>query len=227
LAGGSSFSKLQTGARMQNAGPFALALVVALAACGGGDGGTPPPSTPVFTSLLLSPSSPALVFRDTLQMSATPRDQNGAEMSNLPAATYELVAGSGNAVTVSPNGRVVAVATGSSQIRASLTSGGTTRTVTATVTVRALDVSPTVTASGAGATFSPDTVKIAVNGNVTWSFPGPETHNVTFQGAAPPGGNIADRNSGTEPRQFPAAGRFSYICTRHAGMNGAVVVRTP
>jgi plastocyanin len=62
---------------------------------------------------------------------------------------------------------------------------------------------------------------------VTWAFPGPETHNVTFDAAAPPGGNIGDHNSGSEQRQFTAGGRFSYQCTRHAGMRGAVVVRAP
>lgn len=210
---------------MHNAGPLALALVVVLSACGGGGGGTPPPATPVFTSLSLSPSAPALIFRDTVQLNATPRDQDGAAMNGLPAATYELVAGSGNAITVSPTGRVVAVAQGSAQVRASLTSGGTTKTATATVTVSPLSVNPTVTASGAGATFNPDTVKIAAGGRVNWSFPGPETHNVTFDGGTI--ARIDDRNSGTESRDFPTAGRYTYRCTRHGGMDGAVVVRTP
>jgi plastocyanin len=165
------------------------------------------------------------VFRDTLQMTATPRDQNGAAMTGVGVATFERV--SGTAVSVSTTGRVIAEAPGSAQIRASLTSGTTTHTATANATVRSLGTTADVTASGAGSTFTPDTVKIAVNGTVRWSFPGPETHNVTFDGTPPTGGDIADRNSGTQERTFAAVGRHSYHCTRHAGMNGAVIVRTP
>jgi plastocyanin len=209
---------------MQNVGPFALALVIVLAACGG-DGGTPPPPTPVFTSLVVSPADPELVEGDTVQLTATPRDQNGATMSGLPAATFTLT--SGTSVSVSPSGRVIALDPGDATVTATLTSGGTTRTATSTPSVNALGLTANVTASGTGTTFTPNSVKIAVNGTVTWAFPGPETHNVTFDGAAPPGGNIASRNSGTVDRQFTAAGSFSYRCTLHSGMTGAVVARTP
>ena len=211
---------------MHNVAVSSVILAAALCACGGGGGGgTPPPPPTVFTSLVIAPASPNLVVRDTLQMTATPRDQNGAPIAGLGAATFERL--SGTAVSVTTSGRVIADQSGPAQIRASLTSGTTTHTATATATVSALSTNPTVTASGAGTSFSPDTVKIAASGSVSWIFPGPETHNVTFDGAAPTGGNIADRNTGTEARTFPTAGRFSYRCTRHAGMNGAVVVRNP
>jgi plastocyanin len=212
---------------MHNVAFGSVILALALSACGGGGGGgTPPPPPAVFTSLVIAPTNPDLVVRDTLQMSATPRDQNGAPMSGLGAATFTRV-GAGTAASVSTTGRVIGEQPGSAQIQASLTSGGSTFTATTNATVSALSTTADVTASGAGSTFSPDTVKIAVNGSVTWTFPGPETHNVTFDGTAPAGGNIPDRNSGSAARTFNSAGRFSYRCTRHAGMNGAVVVRTP
>lgn len=211
---------------MHNVAFSSVILAIALSACGGGgNGGTPPPPAAVFTSLAIAPTSPELVFRDTLQMTATPRDQNGAPMTGVGTATFERL--TGTAVSVTQAGRVIADQPGSSQIRASLTSGGTTHTATTTATVTALGTMANVTASGVGSTFSPDTVKIAATGTVTWTFPGPETHNVTFDGAAPAGGNIADRSSGTDSRTFANAGRYPYRCTRHAGMNGAVVVRTP
>ena len=212
---------------MRNVALSTVIFAVALSACGGGgDGGTqPPPPAAVFTSLTIGPASPSLVFRDTLQLSVTPRDQNGAPMSGVGTATFDRL--SGTAVSVTSSGRVIAEQVGSSQVRASLTSGATTHTATVTVTVSNLSTTANVTASGAGATFSPDTVKLAANGTVTWLFPGPETHNVTFDGAPPAGGNIGDRNSGSDSRTFANTGRFSYRCTRHAGMNGAVVVRTP
>lgn len=202
-----------------------LALVIVLAACGGdGDGGTQPPAS-VFTSLTVSPANPAMVDGDTVQLTATPRDQNGDPMSGLPAATFALT--QGTSVTVSASGSVIAQQAGTSVVTASLTSGGTTRTATTSPNVTALGTTATVTASGTGQTFDPSTVKIAANGQVTWSFPGPETHNVTFESAAPPGGNIPDRNSGAAARDFPSAGQYPYRCTRHGGMNGTVVVRTP
>ena len=212
---------------MRNVASSSVILAVALSACGGGggNGGTQPPPTAVFTSLAIGPSNPDLVFRDTLQLTATARDQNGAPMAVAGTATFERI--SGTAVSVSGSGRVIAEQAGSSQVRASLTSGGTTHTATTTLTVASLPTTASVGASGTGATFSPDTVKIAENGSVTWSFPGPETHNVTFDGTPPTGGHIGDRNSGSEARTFATVGRHSYRCTRHSGMTGAVVVRTP
>lgn len=208
-----------------------LALAGMLSACGGGggdDGGTQPPPPAVFTSLTIAPSNPDLVLRDTVQMSATPRDQNGAAMTGLPLATFERVAGSGTAVSVSGTGRVIADQTGSAQIRASVTSGATTHTATTNATVAALGTTADVVVSGGGTSFSPDTVKIAVNGSVTWTFTsgGNSPHNVTF-GTPPAGGNIGNTTTGAATRTFPTAGRFTYQCTLHAGMTGAVVVRTP
>jgi plastocyanin len=211
---------------MRNVGLTPIVLGLVFTACGGGNGGTPPP-TSVFTSLSIAPANPSLIIGDDIQMTATPRDQNGAAMTGLGTPSFERVPQSGTAVSVSTSGRVVAEQQGSAQIRASLTSGGTTHTATTTATVGSLPTTANVTASGTGTTFTPDSVRIATNGTVTWSFPGPELHNVTFAQSAPPGGNIPNRNSGSEGRTFPAAGRFDYQCTRHSGMNGVVVVRAP
>ena len=216
---------------MQNAGPFTLALVVALAACGGGDGGTDPPPTPVFTSLTVSPADPDLVEGDTLQLTATPRDQNGATMTGLPAATFALTAGT--SVSVSASGRVIALGAGNSTVTASLTSGGTTRTATSTPGVTAIGSTATVTASGAGTSFNPDTTKVELNAQgqavVTWSFTagGSLPHNVTFNaGTGPTEGNIPNQGAAADvPRTFTAVGVHPYRCTIHAGMNGVVVVR--
>jgi plastocyanin len=219
---------LENGDCMRNVAVSSVLLAVALSACGGGGdgGGTQPPPPAVFTSLAIAPTSPDLVFRDTLQMTATPRDQNGAPMTVVGTATFERV--SGTAVSVSTSGRVIADAPGSAQIRASLTSGTTTHTATANATVRPLGTTADVTVSGAGQSFSPDTVKIAVDGTVTWTFSAGANapHNVTFA-TAHPQGNIGNTTTGSATRTFATAGRFPYQCTLHAGMSGAVVVRTP
>jgi plastocyanin len=180
----------------------------------------------VFTTLTVTPASPDLVKGDTLQLTATPRDQNGAAMTGLPAATFALTFGT--SVSVSGSGRVIALNPGGSTVTATLTSGGTMKQATSTPVVAALGTTADVTVSGAGQTFSPDTVKIAVSGTVTWTFSAGANapHNVTF--ATPPaGGNIGNMSSGSVTRTFGTAGRFTYQCTLHTGMSGVVVVRTP
>jgi plastocyanin len=216
---------------MQNAGRFALALalVFALAACGG-NGGNEPPPTPVFTSLTVSPADPNLIEGDTLQLTATPRDQNGAAMTGLPAATFALT--TGTSVSVSLTGRVVALGPGGSTVTASLTSGTTTKTATATPDVTAIGSTETVTASGAGTAFNPDTAKVELNAGgqatVTWSFTNGNNlpHNVTFTSGGPTEGNIPNQaNAADVARTFTTVGRHAYHCTIHSGMNGVVVVR--
>jgi plastocyanin len=210
---------------MRNAVLSVAILSLTFAGCGG-NGGTPPPPPPVFTSLRISPTSAALVDGDTLQMSATPLDQNGAAMTGLGQPTFQLV--SGTAVSVSQNGQVIAQQPGTAQVRASLTSGTTTHTATADANVTALGTTADVSASGGGQTFSPADVKIAVNGTVTWTFTegANAPHNVTFA-TPPPAGNIGNTSTGSVSRTFPSAGRFPYQCTRHGGMTGTVTVRTP
>lgn len=214
------------GSDMCRFGVLATGLFTSLVAgCGGGNGGTPPPQGSVFSSLSVNPMNPDMVDGDTLQLAATPRDQNGAPMSGLPAATFTRE--SGTSVVVSTSGRVIAESPGGSSVRASLTSGATTHTAATSVQVSALSLTASVTASGAGSTFSPDTVKVAVNGEVTWSFPGPTAHNVTFTSPPSPVANIDTRSAGSVARTFTVAGRHGYRCTIHPGMEGAVIVRTP
>ncbi len=73
--------------------------------------------------------------------------------------------------------------------------------------------------------FIPERVEIPVGGMVTWIFSG-ITHNVTFDGSAPPGGNIPDTSPGSAiSRTFVAAGDYDYECTLHNGHKGRVRVR--
>jgi plastocyanin len=148
-------------------------------------------------------------------------------MTGLPAATFTLT--SGTAASVSTAGRVIAVQQGTATVTASLTSSGVTKTAMTNVNVTALQANASVTASAAGTTFDPATVKIAAGGQVTWSFPG-QLHNVMWDGAVdPPGGDIGNHSNGdTEARSFPNAGSYPYHCSIHgASMNGTVTVRTP
>jgi plastocyanin len=99
--------------------------------------------------------------------------------------------------------------------------------------VTAIGSEATVTVSGAGTSFNPDTTKVELDAQgeavVTWSFtPGGNLpHNVTFSGGTgPTEGNIPNQAAAADiARTFTTVGRHSYSCTIHAGMNGAVVVR--
>jgi plastocyanin len=83
----------------------------------------------------------------------------------------------------------------------------------------------TVTVTTPNETFSPSNVTIPTGGTVTWQF-SQTRHNVTFQGASPSGGSIPDQEAGTSAsRTFPVAGTYDYVCTRHSGMTGRVVVQ--
>jgi plastocyanin len=82
----------------------------------------------------------------------------------------------------------------------------------------------TATVSTPGDAFSPQTVTISAGGTVTWNISG-ATHNVTFGGTAPTGGNIPDTRGASVSRSFPAIGTYDYQCTRHDGMTGRVVVQ--
>ncbi len=111
-------------------------------------------------------------------------------------------------------------------------SGTFTDTATATLsgspllfTVNATTAAATasVDVGASGNTFSPDSVLIAVNGTVTFTWASAVTHNVTFTTANAPA-DIGNNSSGSFPRQFTTAGTFNYHCTLHGGMTGKVVV---
>ena len=175
----------------------------------------------VFTSIAVTPSTPSINVGATVQLSAQARDQNGSAMSGLPAATW---ASSSNSVaTVSSTGLVTGVAAGQATVTASVTSSGTTRTATATVTVATASASNVVVTTP-GESFAPRIVNIAPGSTVTWQFSG-SRHNVTFGSQQPAGGSIPDTDSGNSAsRVFANAGTYDYLCTRHDGMTGQVIV---
>lgn len=70
--------------------------------------------------------------------------------------------------------------------------------------------------------FNPGSVSIAQGGEVTWTWTGSGTHNVTFSS----GTNSATQSSGMFARTFPDTGSFDYQCTIHgSAMSGTIVVQ--
>jgi plastocyanin len=95
----------------------------------------------------------------------------------------------------------------------------------------------TATVSTPSQTFSPDSVRIAAGGTVTWNIDG--LHNVVFVNATPFSGNTSARsgNPGALPTvtgTFPTPGTYLYYCEPHgsgstnppsvSGMKGKIVV---
>lgn len=176
--------------------------------------------TPVFTSLALAPLAPSVPVGGTVQLVATPLDQNGAPMAGLPAPVFAVA--DATVATVSPTGLVTGAGLGSTQLTASITSAGVTHSATATISVGPVAAVTITTPSN---TFSPDDIAIAPGQSVTWAFSG-TTHNVTFETLAPPGGNIPDAAPGTTAtRTFPQVGDYKYFCSIHSNMKGKIRVR--
>ena len=195
-----------------------------LAACGGGGAATAPAGSgsAVFTTLDLAPVNPALPVGASLNLTVTARDQDGQPISGL--GTPSFASSATGIASVSASGLVTGIAPGTATITGTLTSGGVTHSGSAVVTVSA-SASGGITITTPGTTFSPQSVTIAVGDTVTWQFSG-ATHNVTFNGAAPPGGNIQDMSPGSAAsRVFTSAGTYDYECTRHTGMTGRVTVQ--
>lgn len=182
---------------------------------------------PVFTSVRITPASPSVAVGATVQLAATPLDQAGRAMTGLPAPQW--TSADAAKATVTAGGVVTGVAAGTVAITARITQGGVTREASVSVAVGSTTQPPvptTATVTTPGTTFNPASVTIAAGGSVTWQFTGSTRHNVTFNGTAPAGGNIPDTDpGGSATRQFATAGTYAYTCTRHAGMNGTVVVQ--
>lgn len=206
---------------MQGVRFLAVAALVAFAGCGGGGGdggGTTGPA--VFTTLSVTPTSVSVVVQGTQDLTVTAKDQNGTSMAGLTTA-YQ--SNNVSIATVTGAGVVTGVAVGSTTITVNGTVGGTTKSQTVNVTVAAPGASASVNAT-TGLQFEPADVTITAGGTVTWNFAG-TAHNVTFNSAAPQGGNIATIANSSVSRTFATAGSYPYHCTIHGGMNGTVTVQ--
>ncbi len=72
--------------------------------------------------------------------------------------------------------------------------------------------------------FMGDTITIAAGQAVRWTNADPIEHTVTFDGAAEPGSPVIPPN-GSYVHRFDKPGTYTYHCTPHPFMKGAVVVR--
>ncbi len=192
-----------------------------------------PTPTQTYASLEVNPPAAIVSVGGSATLTAIPRDGSGAAIPNLPAASWS--SGSPAVASVSGAGVVTGVGAGTAIVTATLTAGGVTRTATSAVTVPTPPGTGTGTAPnaatvrGIGHSFSPSTVTIATGGTVTWMMVD-EEHDVTWQGATPPGGDIPKMDEDeSASRTFPVAGTYTYRCVRHESHveTGTVIVQTP
>jgi plastocyanin len=196
-----------------------LSIMMMLSACGGGGGGDST-ITPIATvaTVSVTGAGTSLAVGSTLQLTAVPRDANGAVLTGLAAAWSTS---DQSRATVNSGGLVSAVAAG--PVTISATVSGIAGSAALTVTAPVINANATVDATPNQA-FDPAQVDITAGGTVTWRF-GTLTHNVTFSGAAAgTPANIDNTTSANKAATFTTAGNFPYHCTLHAGMNGTVVV---
>ena len=205
---------------MQSVRLLGVAALIAFAGCGGGGSGGGTTGPAVFTTLSVTPTSVNVVVQGTQNLTVSAKDQNGAAMAGL-TTTYQ--SNNVSIATVTAAGVVTGVAVGSTTITVNGTVGATTKSQTVNVTVATVGSSATVAAT-TSLQFQPSSVTITAGGTVTWNIGG-TAHNVTFDNAAPTGGDIATAANATVSRTFPTAGSYPYHCTIHGGMNGTVTVQ--
>jgi plastocyanin len=235
---------------MRSSTLIALAVTTILAACGGGGaapvtGGGPGGTDGTLASFSISHPEGAVTVGDTMIMQVVAKNVTGQP---LTGGQPQFTSSDPTVATVDAAGVVRGLKAGPSTITASLTMGGVTKTATYVVAVLAPATPPpanpppanpppsnpppsnptpstpsVATVQGVEDAFSPSAVTIAAGGTVTWTMVD-EEHDVTWTGAAPPGGStgrIDDDESVS--RTFPNAGTYAYVCDRHDGDHGGTV----
>jgi plastocyanin len=205
---------------------MAIMLMVAEtgAGCGGGGSNTEPnpggSSDGVLTTLEVTPATSSLYTvapGNTVTLSVVAKDQNGKVMIGAAPTFSSDNAGS---AAVGGDGKITAVAEGTSTITASLTMGGVTKTGTATITTIVAAASGTVTAPHI--TYLPTDLNVRAGARVTWTFQA-IPHTVTFSSGGSPA-SLSEFHDGSNSRVFPTSGTYNYSCDIHPGMVGVVHV---
>jgi hypothetical protein len=136
-----------------------LAPVAILAACGSDDSTGPGQENPVVTSVVVAPQTATLTsLGETVQLSASVRDQNGNEMSGQ---TVTWASDPPAVATVDASGQVTAVANGQATVTAS--SSGKSGSAAVTVDVRG-SVLVSATTTGEPGAIDPDGYSVDVGG---------------------------------------------------------------
>ena len=184
----------------------------------------PPPPNNAIAAFALNPATVTMAPGGTAPLEPVATNAAGARVTPLPQIAWSVQ----DAARASLSGGVVtAIAAGATTVTASFTAEGRTWTASANVIVTSPSSPPgqtSATVQGVEDAFTPSTVTITAGGTVTWTMVD-EEHDVTWTGAAPPGGNTG-RIDDDAPvsRTFPTAGTYAYTCSRHDGEHGGTVI---
>ena len=194
-----------------------LALALALVGCSGGDKATGPGgSTAVLTTLGISAPHNTLAVGGTMQLSSSPKDQNGGAFST----DVVWVSGSNFVAFVTSTGLVTAVAGGQAYMYAH--GGALTDSTLVTVITGAYPSSQDIYMLPLS--YTPNTADIAVGATVQFHFPA-TAHNVFFDAATGKPADIPGEVSNqVVARVFNTKGTFGYRCTLHPEMIATIVV---
>lgn len=200
-------------------------MAAAIVACGGSsDGGSTGPA-PVFTSVSVAPANPTVSVGGTTTLSATAKDQNGANFAGGTGATW--TSSNTAAATVDPTTGVVSgIANGNSTISASITIGSITNSGSQIITVSTPSATGNIAAT-TGLAFDPNKVTVARAGgtaSVTWHFQA-TAHTVTWDATAGSETDIPPTMNADVSRNFAVAGTYHFHCSIHPQMTGVIIVQ--
>lgn len=199
--------------------PLTAALALTLSACKGDSFGCstgPCGSAAVLTTLGISAPHNTLAAMGTMQLAASPKDQNGAAF----ATTVVWTSSSLFVATVTSGGLVTAVAGGQAYL---IASGGSLKDSTLLTVVTGAYPS-TQDIYMLPLAYTPNTADIAVGATVQFHF-ATTAHNVFFDAATGAPQDIPGEVSNqTVARVFNTKGTFGYRCTLHPEMIATIIV---
>jgi hypothetical protein len=133
-------------------------LLLLLGSCGGGGAAGPIQPQAEFSALAISSDSVSVAVGEAVQLTVTPKDQDGTAMGGLPAAGW---ASEDSTIAGVVDGVVTGGAVGRTRVFASLTSDGTTHADTTIVLVTAsAPGAPAHPVTTVGTTFAPATITV-------------------------------------------------------------------
>jgi plastocyanin len=178
---------------------FAAGAAAALAACGGSDD-PEPTATPTGAAATV----------------ATPSPTAQAGNPSTPTPTID-------AATATPSAAPETPSTAPSTAQATAAPATVPPAPTATPPPAGNPLAATMGVIGTGRYFwSPNSVKVAPGGVVTFTWGGGAVHDVSVPGVGFQSDIVKDA---TYPVTFPSAGSFAVICTIHDTMKGTVTVQ--
>ena len=208
---------------------YTLGVGLVALACGDGGGGTQPPGPP--TDLFISGGNGQSWYFNNplpLPLSVTAKDASGRAVPGV-VVTWALTSGTGavrpTQSTTDANGIATTIdSIGSSTLQ---TVGATfTGLASAASFTEAATTPPTSAAVDVKDNFfSPQNVVMQTGGTVTWTWQGAAVHNITYTGGPMPlPADGPNQTTGTFSSKITVVGKYTYVCTNHAGMTGSITV---